>query len=129
MNQNYDLSEFLMTCEQTFARTIETERAVAVMSDPQFHDLFKGIVVELSNKQLPLDKLHTTIAKQPIKTNALLSLLRGQAQSSSGYCEVGFGEGATSLLGLVGMPNSKVYSFEGNEQAITVPVHDFVDSK
>jgi hypothetical protein len=129
MNEVYDLAEFLMTCEQTFVRTIGTERSISLMSDSRFYSEFSSLLVHLSDKRVPLERLQTSMGRQPPKTNMLVKLLQSQAGSSSSFCEVGFGEGAATMLALQNLPNSKVFSFDGNEVPMTVPVHDFLDER
>ena len=118
--------EFFMTCEQTFVRAIAAERAVALSTNAAYYEAMSKLNVYLSAKKVPLDRLQSSIVKEPSKTAMLHAMLAAQRGK---YCEVGFADGATSMMALQAMPGSEVFAFEGNEQELTIPAHDFVDAK
>lgn len=120
------MSSFFMTCEQTFVRAIAAERAVALSTNPVFYESMSDLNVHLSGKQVPLDRLQSSIVKEPSKTSMLHAMMAAQRGN---YCEVGFADGATSMMALQAMPGSEVFAFEGNEQELTIPAHDFIDAK
>lgn len=126
MAQEYDMGQFFMSCEQTFVRAIASERAVALATDPTFYASVSELNIHLSNNKVPLDRLQSSIVKEPAKTAILHKMMAAQTGT---FCEVGFADGATSLMALQAMGGGQVFSFEGEEQEITIPAHDFIDAK